>query len=124
MTARNAPAGATGPAGRWAHPRGQWAARRSPAAALAAVGVALAALLAGCGIRTTTVPVDAGPAPSRVACAAPKAPAAPAADVVVRKVFLVCNTQVTPVNRSVEVRDRRVALISGGGSGHEPAHAG
>src|SRR4051794_38292017 len=25
---------------------------------------------------------------------------------------------------AAEVRDRRVALISGGGSGHEPAHAG
>jgi hypothetical protein len=34
------------------------------------VAVALAAAaLAGCGIRPTTVPVDAGPAPSRAACA-------------------------------------------------------
>ncbi|MFJ5218241.1 hypothetical protein ACIP98_26410 [Streptomyces sp. NPDC088354] len=30
-----------------------------------------AALAAGCGIRTTSVPVDAGPAPSRVSCAVP-----------------------------------------------------
>nr|WP_245703324.1 hypothetical protein [Streptomyces lushanensis] len=30
--------------------------------------VALAALVAGCGIRTTSVPVDAGPAPSRMPC--------------------------------------------------------
>jgi hypothetical protein len=69
--------------------------------------VAVASLLAGCGIRTTTVPVDDGPAPSRVACAAPSTPATPEPDAVLRKVYLVCNTQVTPVTRGVLARGGR-----------------
>jgi hypothetical protein len=44
------------------------ATRRRRAPLLALLGVVL---LAGCGIRTTSVPVDAGPAPSRVSCAVP-----------------------------------------------------
>ncbi|MEU3076551.1 hypothetical protein [Streptomyces laurentii] len=39
-------------------------------AARGLIALAAAALLAGCGIRTTTVPVDAGAAPSRVPCEA------------------------------------------------------
>ncbi|MFG2527317.1 hypothetical protein [Streptomyces sp. NPDC048516] len=37
--------------------------------------VALALAVAGCGIRGTSVPVDAGGAPSRVSCKAPASPA-------------------------------------------------
>lgn len=44
---------------------------RRLAAARTAGTLVLAALVAGCGIRSTTVPVDAGPAPSRVSCAVP-----------------------------------------------------
>ncbi|MFF4173129.1 hypothetical protein [Streptomyces sp. NPDC001744] len=67
--------------------------RTAGAGVLAAV---LAVLAAGCGIRTTSVPVDAGPAPSRVPCS-------PAADVPARgvpvRVFLVCGSQLEAVER-------------------------
>ncbi|MEU8879697.1 hypothetical protein [Streptomyces hydrogenans] len=59
--------------------------------------VALAALVSGCGIRTTTVPVDAGAAPSRVPCNVPES-SAPAPGVPVRA-FLVCGSQLEPVDR-------------------------
>ncbi|MEW1865168.1 hypothetical protein OG896_14195 [Streptomyces sp. NBC_00669] len=107
MTARNAPAGATRPGGRRVRPGGRIRTPRGSVAVLAASCAALTAL-AGCGIRTTTVPVDDGPAPSRVACAPPKAPATPGPDAMAEKIYLVCNTQVTPVSRSVEVRDGRI----------------
>ncbi|MDX2707502.1 hypothetical protein PV350_32355 [Streptomyces sp. PA03-6a] len=64
-------------------------------------------LLAGCGIRTTSVPVDAGPAPSRVSCAVPDEEASPTATASASpqgpaaRVFLVCSAQVAAVNRSV-----------------------
>jgi len=65
-----------------------------------ALGVA--GVLAGCGIRSTTVPVDAGPAPVRASCAVPQvAGAAPGRQL--RSVYLVCSMQVTPVWRSVPV---------------------
>ncbi|MFF3751048.1 hypothetical protein ACFYYH_11390 [Streptomyces sp. NPDC002018] len=44
------------------------AARQGTAAGRLAGALALVALAAGCGIRTTSVPVDAGPAPSRMPC--------------------------------------------------------
>jgi hypothetical protein len=69
-------------------------------------------LLAGCGIRTTTVPVDAGPAPSRVSCEAPKAPATPEPDAVVRRVYLVCSMQIAPVSRAVPVRDGLIDRVT------------
>ncbi|MFJ8130586.1 hypothetical protein [Streptomyces hydrogenans] len=68
---------------------------RTVAAVLPAV--ALAALVSGCGIRTTTVPVDAGAAPSRVPCNVPES-SAPAPGVPVRA-FLVCGSQLEPVDR-------------------------
>ncbi|MFF9338660.1 MULTISPECIES: hypothetical protein [unclassified Streptomyces] len=68
---------------------------RTVAAVLPAV--ALAALVTGCGIRTTSVPVDAGAAPSRVPCNVPEAQA-PAPGVPVRA-FLVCGSQLEPVDR-------------------------
>ncbi|MFI1097082.1 hypothetical protein [Streptomyces sp. NPDC020917] len=79
--------------------------RRGAAPAAALVALVLLPLLAGCGIRTTSVPVDAGPAPSRVSCAPPKAAADPDPDTVSRQVYLVCSMQLAPVSRSVPVRD-------------------
>lgn len=74
---------------------------------LLALGAVLAALpvAAGCGIRSTTVPVDAGPAPTRVSCEVPKVQDSPnLGDVAVMTVYLVCGGQVTPVQRVVPVR--------------------
>ncbi|WP_030762943.1 hypothetical protein [Streptomyces griseus] len=66
--------------------------------ALTAVALALLALpVTGCGIRTTSVPVDAGAAPSRVPCEVPETSAA-APGVPVRA-FLVCGSQLEPVDR-------------------------
>ncbi|WP_405586673.1 hypothetical protein [Streptomyces sp. NBC_01190] len=70
------------------------------------------AVLAGCGIRSTTVPVDAGPAPSRVSCAVPEAPATPPADTVLRPVYLVCSQQITRVRRVAELREAPVSAWS------------
>lgn len=66
-----------------------------------AVGaVALAALVAGCGIRTTSVPVDAGAAPSRVPCSvAEDGTAGTSAGSVPVRVFLVCGSQLETVDR-------------------------
>ncbi|MEE4541681.1 hypothetical protein V2S66_06810 [Streptomyces sp. V4-01] len=96
----------TGAASRMAVARRGWA--------VGVLGLALAPLLAGCGIRTTSVPVDAGPAPSRVSCAQPAAPATPLPDAVTRKVYLVCSGQIAPVRRPV-----RVADVGGGRGGRE-----
>lgn len=74
------------------------------AAALGAALLSALPLVAGCGIRTTTVPVDAGPAPSRVSCAVPRLAAAPEPDAVVRQVYLVCSMQIAAVKRNVVVR--------------------
>ncbi|MFD9503586.1 hypothetical protein [Streptomyces sp. NPDC060035] len=79
--------------------------RRGPgraATALAAV-VACAALAAGCGIRSTSVPVDAGAAPSRVPCrtSAAAATAQPLESIPVH-VYLVCASQLVTVERTVE----------------------
>ncbi|MFI1972814.1 hypothetical protein BLA24_26645 [Streptomyces cinnamoneus] len=69
------------------------------AAALAAG----AGLVAGCGIRGTAVPVDAGSAPSRATCVV--RPAAPQSDPLpgsaVMSVQLLCGSQLLPVPRSV-----------------------
>ncbi|WP_282689049.1 MULTISPECIES: hypothetical protein [unclassified Streptomyces] len=62
----------------------------------------LTALVSGCGIRTTSVPVDAGAAPSRVPCrlAAPDV-ATPSPDGVSAEVYLVCASQLVTVERPV-----------------------
>ncbi len=78
---------------------------RTRRAAAALAGAALtAALAAGCGIRTTSVPVDAGAAPSRVPCSMP------AEDVTTQalqgipvQVYLVCSSQLATVDRAVRV---------------------
>ncbi|WBB63567.1 hypothetical protein O7599_14020 [Streptomyces sp. WMMC500] len=72
--------------------------------ALAAVALAaVAALTAGCGIRPTSVPVDAGSAPSRAECSpgGPAPAASPAEGETLRTVYLVCGAQLAPVPRSV-----------------------
>lgn len=75
--------------------------RRRTAASLAAALTA-AALASGCGIRTTSVPVDAGAAPSRVPCrlsASDVAGRSPAD--VSATVYLVCTSQLVTVDRPV-----------------------
>lgn len=65
-----------------------------------AVLLAVAALVSGCGIRTTSVPVDAGAAPSRVPCrlsASDVATRSP--DSVSAEVYLVCASQLVTVDR-------------------------
>ncbi|MEW2170172.1 hypothetical protein AB0935_09495 [Streptomyces sp. NPDC007027] len=64
--------------------------------------LAVAALVSGCGIRTTSVPVDAGAAPSRVPCrlaASDSATRSP--DRVSAEVYLVCASQLVTVDRPV-----------------------
>ncbi|GAA1906114.1 lipoprotein [Streptomyces sodiiphilus] len=51
--------------------------------------------LAGCGIRSTDVPVDAGPAPSRATCTQPESNGGGV------PVYLVCGSRVEPVERPV-----------------------
>ncbi|MQY15901.1 hypothetical protein SRB5_60930 [Streptomyces sp. RB5] len=67
------------------------------------VAVALCAVaLAGCGIRPTSVPVDAGSAPTRARCGSEDPPAAPRKDGSAQvDVFLVCGPKVSPVRRGV-----------------------
>ncbi|XMN06833.1 hypothetical protein ACK8N7_12660 [Streptomyces griseobrunneus] len=75
--------------------------RRGAVAALGAV-VAAAALASGCGIRTTSVPVDAGAAPSRVPCKLPSADVTTRSpDSVAAPVYLVCASQLVTVDRPV-----------------------
>lgn len=77
------------------------------AAALAAV-VACAALAAGCGIRSTSVPVDAGAAPSRMPCRTTSAQAtAPPPEGTAVRIYLVCASQLVTVERTVGVDESR-----------------
>ncbi|WP_069171024.1 hypothetical protein [Streptomyces griseus] len=80
---------------------------RRTAGVLAAVA-ACAVLGAGCGIRSTSVPVDAGAAPTRVPCrtAAGQADAPPPQTVAVR-VHLICASQLVTVQRMVQVDESR-----------------
>ncbi|MEU9214229.1 hypothetical protein AB0D27_41670 [Streptomyces sp. NPDC048415] len=80
----------------------------------------LAALLTGCGIRSTQVPTDFGPAPSRVPCAlsGPDISTQTSRGVPVQ-VFLLCSGQLATVDRSVRIPDgaaeaaRRVLVAQG-----------
>jgi len=73
-------------------------------AAVAGGLAALPLLLAGCGIQPTSVPVDAGAAPSRVACVLPDdGPTSAAPQHTVVRVYLVCGSRVSPVQRSVRL---------------------
>jgi hypothetical protein len=95
--------------------------RRRPAGVRPWLAVPLlAALLAGCGIRSTQVPTDFGPAPSRVPCATsgPDITTQRALGVPVQ-VFLLCSAQLVTVDRSVSIPDgtaeaaRRVLVAQG-----------
>ena len=83
--------------------------RRGHRTAAALAGAALCAVLAaGCGIRTTSVPVDAGAAPSRVPCAMPAEDAASqAARGIPVQVYLVCASQLVTVDRAVQVQETK-----------------
>ncbi|MER5754849.1 hypothetical protein [Streptomyces sp. NPDC002088] len=80
----------------------------------------LAVLLAGCGIRSTEVPTDFGPAPSRVRCtlSEPDTSTQTSPGVPVQ-VFLLCGSSLVAVDRSVRVPDgtadsqRRVLVAQG-----------
>lgn len=80
---------------------------RTPAGrslAVLAGTLALAGAASGCGIRTTTVPVDAGAAPSRVPCEVSEdnltTQAQPGAAV---RVYLVCGSELVPVERAAAI---------------------
>lgn len=79
----------------------------------ALAGVVLATLaygMSGCGIRATTVPVDVGPAPSRVSCDTPEAPSGAQSGVQGFRatVELVCGSQLVGVERVVPVPEKRI----------------
>jgi hypothetical protein len=80
----------------------------------------LAALLVGCGIRSTQVPTDFGPAPSRMPCALSGADlSALAGRGIPVQVFLLCASQLVTVDRAVRIPDgtaeakRRVLVAQG-----------
>ncbi|MEU9124088.1 hypothetical protein AB0C96_30215 [Streptomyces sp. NPDC048506] len=78
---------------------------------------ALVLAAAGCGIRGTSVPVDAGGAPSRVSCKAPSSEAAPGtADGKRAAVYLVCGSALAQV-------ERPLAPATGTGSADPRVHA-
>ncbi|KOG86172.1 hypothetical protein ADK38_32535, partial [Streptomyces varsoviensis] len=61
-------------------------------------------LLAGCGIRGTSVPVDAGSAPSRATCVVrPGGGESASADGQAVSVYLVCASQLLPVTRTLRL---------------------
>ncbi|MEV5599558.1 hypothetical protein [Streptomyces sp. NPDC052496] len=76
---------------------------RGRTAVLAAVALgALLPGLAGCGIRGTSVPVDAGGAPSRVSCKVPAGSVPPVPPDGSRvTVYLECSSALAPVERTV-----------------------
>ncbi|WP_418958738.1 hypothetical protein [Streptomyces tritici] len=77
------------------------------AAARLLAAAAGAALLAGCGIRTTSVPVDAGAAPSRAACSVDGTPSQTRPGVPLR-VYLVCGSQLEAVERRSALPEQRL----------------
>ncbi|MFD9796975.1 hypothetical protein ACFWXK_39215 [Streptomyces sp. NPDC059070] len=70
--------------------------------------LALAGAATGCGIRPTAVPVDAGPAPSRVPCEVPGNPTPQFEGVTVR-IYLVCGAQLVAAERSVRIPEGRAS---------------
>jgi hypothetical protein len=77
-------------------------------------------VLAGCGIRSTQVPTDFGPAPSRLPCSLPAAEStATAGPGIPVQAFLLCSGQLVAVDRSVRIPDgtaeaeRRVLVAQG-----------
>ncbi|MEU0838472.1 hypothetical protein ABZ370_03240 [Streptomyces sp. NPDC005962] len=89
-------------------PRGTRGTRR-PAALLLTVVVAL--LAAGCGIRGTSVPVDAGAAPSRASCRAPEAGrVAEGAGRVSVRIYLLCTSRILSVNRNAQLSEKKAPI--------------
>ncbi len=85
--------------------------------ALSALGTTV---LAGCGIRSTEVPTDFGPAPSRVHCSLSETSVSTqAARGLPVQVFLLCGSQLVAVERTVRVpegtadSERRVLVAQG-----------
>lgn len=87
--------------------------RRGARAGIAVAALAVLAALAGtagCGIRTTQVPVDAGAAPSRVSCDVPGVSAAGRSEAgSTVRVFLVCGAGLVSVQRVVNVSAEKMA---------------
>ncbi|MFI8518402.1 hypothetical protein ACIGEZ_11350 [Streptomyces sp. NPDC085481] len=84
--------------------------RRRRTGAVLALGAVLASVLvSGCGIRTTSVPVDAGAAPSRVPCSVPGAESAPGTPGVPLRVYLLCGAQLEPVERRSPLPEEKAA---------------
>ncbi|MDW6062098.1 hypothetical protein SAZ11_33840 [Streptomyces sp. FXJ1.4098] len=78
--------------------------RRAAGALLGAVAL----LASGCGIRGTSVPVDAGPAPSRASCQAPEpGRSAEGAGRVTVRVYLICTSRILSVSRSARLTDEK-----------------
>ncbi|MDQ0908060.1 hypothetical protein QFZ22_004045 [Streptomyces canus] len=80
----------------------------------------LGLLVAGCGIRSTEVPTDFGPAPSRVRCSLSEPDTATQASRgLAVQVFLLCGSSLVAVDRSLRVPDgtadsaRRVLVAQG-----------
>uniref|UniRef100_A0AAU2VNQ0 Lipoprotein n=1 Tax=Streptomyces sp. NBC_00008 TaxID=2903610 RepID=A0AAU2VNQ0_9ACTN len=85
---------------------------RRPVAAVAGA-VLCAVLAAGCGIRTTSVPVDAGPAPSRVPCDMPAQDgSAQPGQSIGAEIYLVCNSQLVAVDRTVPVQEAKAGRLT------------
>ncbi|MFD9411476.1 hypothetical protein ACFWBN_31255 [Streptomyces sp. NPDC059989] len=83
--------------------------RRSSLPVVALVSLLLSGCVSGCGIRATTVPVDVGPAPSRVSCDTPAQPGGQSGEQGFRAtVELVCGSQLVGVDRVVPVPEKRV----------------
>jgi hypothetical protein len=74
-------------------------------AALVLAGIAaLCAVATGCGIRDTSVPVDAGQAPSRVPCDLPaENVATQAMEGIPVRIYLVCGSQLVSADRTVQI---------------------
>lgn len=90
--------------------RGTHRARRSAGALAGAVVCAV--LAAGCGIRTTSVPVDAGAAPSRVPCSmSAEDVRTQASKGIPVQIYLVCASQLVAVDRAVQVHDAKADRI-------------
>ncbi|MBT2480935.1 hypothetical protein [Streptomyces sp. ISL-94] len=83
--------------------------RRSSLPAVVLASLLLSGSVSGCGIRATTVPVDVGPAPSRVSCDTPAQPGGQGGVQGFRAtVELVCGSQLVGVERVVPVPEKRV----------------